>query len=239
MPLTLAQMLALLPDNTAGDISAVDMRDVVTAIVRGQRAPYSVDDADDVWWEGDLLADFTHVDPTGSSTRTEKDGFLSVSYTGQASLDVGCVLKPHTFSIGDRFATHVRSLGKDEDIHAMVFLVLTDGTATSSNMAAAMMYQDLDRVGAWHGTITNLDTQVWARTSVWDWPLAGFHVAIEYEAANTFQVYLSPDGVSWSDFGAASISKTMTPTHFGVGWSIWGGSNPEGLAAFGPICKIA
>lgn len=32
MALTLAQMLALLPDNTAGDISAEDMRDIVTAL---------------------------------------------------------------------------------------------------------------------------------------------------------------------------------------------------------------
>lgn len=32
MPLTLAQMIALLPDNTAGNISEQDLRDVVTAL---------------------------------------------------------------------------------------------------------------------------------------------------------------------------------------------------------------
>lgn len=36
MPLTEAQMHALLPDNTAGDISAQDMRDVVSALHAGR-----------------------------------------------------------------------------------------------------------------------------------------------------------------------------------------------------------
>jgi hypothetical protein len=34
MPLTLAQMLALFPDNTAGDISAEDGRDVIEGLWR-------------------------------------------------------------------------------------------------------------------------------------------------------------------------------------------------------------
>lgn len=237
MPLTLAQMHTLISDGGAN--TAADMRDVITAIVHGQRAPYSVDAPEDVWWEGDI-GDFTHIDPTGTSVRTEKDGFLSVRFSGQGSGDVGCLLKPHTFTIGDRFATHIRSLGKDHDTHTMVFFSLTDGVVASSQIVTAMIYQDFDRVSAWWGTITTLNNTEWIRHTVFDWPLAGIHIAIEYVAADTFQIYLSPDGVSWSDFGAVDIADgalTMTPTHFGVGWSAFGGST-EGLASFGPICKI-
>lgn len=240
MPLTLAQMLALLPDNTAGDISAADARNVVTAIVRGQRAPYSVDDAADVWWEGNI-GDFTTVTITGTQTVTEKDGFLAVEYSGQSSLDRNGVLKSRSFSVGDSFAVRIRFLGPAGQ-YSLQGLTFTDGTADTSNMIEVVVYTSNSNdasVAFHHGTLTNVSTSAWGNAlkahAPWN---DGVYLRLTYSASNSFLGEASPDGVNWTSFGNAATAKTMTPTHFGLVWGKEGGAN-ESLVSFGPLCKLA
>lgn len=240
MPLTLAQMLALLPDNTAGDISAADMRDVVAAIARGQRAPHSVDDADDVWWESDI-GDFTTVTVTGTQTVTEKDGFLSVKYSGQSGGDHNGVLKAHTFSIGDSFATRIRLFGPAGQV-SFGGLVFTDGTTSAANAIQVSGYVDAANntlVDTLHGTLTAMGSEGFSITARNAFPwLDGLYVRLTYTASNSFTAHFSPDGATWSVLGQSAVSKTITPTHFGVTWSKEGGS-VESVVSFGPICKLA
>lgn len=240
MPLTLAQMLALFPDNTTGDISAQDGRDVITGIVRRQRTPYSVDDADDTYWESDI-GDFTKVEPTGTTTATEKDGFLSVLFSGSAASDFTCWVKPVTFATSDEWVVPVKVMGINN--HNMAGICFTDGTTTGSNVVAFVAYvsaaDSQTRVNAFHGTITSAGTAVLLqdgnshlhRTDA-------FYLKLGYSASNTFQHWLSPDGISFSRFGASDISATMTPTHVGVCVSKFGGAG-DGIASFGPLCKVA
>lgn len=238
MPLTLAQMLALLPDNTTGLISAADMRDVVTAIVHGQRAPYSLDNADDVWWEGDS-AGMTQVTVTGSETISEVDGLLSVKFSGQASNDLNALLKAHSFSVGDAWAVSMRMIGPGSNF-TFGGLVFTDGTATTSNVIYIGSYMDggeQSYFAAYSGTLTNVSTNI-NNVGSMDHAIVGVgYYKLTYQASNTFRLEYSADGITWITMGS-DASKTMTPTHVGVVWSRWAGAD-TGDVSYGPLCKLA
>lgn len=202
------------------------------------RAPYLIGDADDVLWLSDI-GDFTEVDPTGTTTWTERAGLASAKFAGQSNADLGALLKAHTFVVGDEFATRLRFLGEDTN-HTMVGLAFTDGVIATSNVVAGIAYNGdgTAKVSDWHGTLTNLATAVAVhdglQTLQWS---DGVYVKLIYSAANSFEIQWSPDGVSWSNFGTAAFAKTMTPTHFGPVVSRFGGAG-DGLGSFGPLAKL-
>src|SRR5690606_13056067 len=79
----------------------------------GRGGPWAVDltdnaDAADVVWDGSKAAAMTTVTVTGTQTITEKQGVLSVLFSGQGTQDYNCLLKAHTFVVGDSFAVPVR-----------------------------------------------------------------------------------------------------------------------------------
>lgn len=237
---TFAEMNTLLADNTSGDISAVDMRDVIKGLWRRQIAPYTVDNAADVYWESNS-GDFTTVTVTGSQTITEREGILSVLFASQTANDLNAFLKARTFSVGDTFATRIRIYGQDTNF-GMGGIAFTDGTASTSNVAAALAYNQTGaaQVAAWHGTLDNVATSAWNISGSENFPWSdGVYVSLEYDAANTFIAQYSADGISWSMLGQTSFAKTMTPTHFGPVWSRWGGGASVMTASFGPFCKLA
>lgn len=239
MPLTLSAIDALLADNTSGDISAADMRTIVRALHRKNVGAYSLDHADDIWWESEL-GGLTTLTVTGSQTLTEKDGFLSAAFATQTANDLNCVLKPHTFSTGDSYAVRLAVIGGST--FSMAGLVVSDGTTSTSNAVALLTYiNGFQTITTWHGTLTNMGTQanVIAMGTGVGMPWMGLHFKIDYTSANTFRSWASPDGVSWADLGFSTYAKTMTPTHFGVCWSTWGGSGYTAAATFGPVCKVA
>lgn len=240
MPDSLVTILARYNDNTAGDISAADGRANMTGLWRQIHAPYSVDNAADVWWQGDS-AGMTTVTITGTQTITEIDGHLSVRFSGQSSGDFNGLFKAHTFSVGDSFATRIRSMGTSED-YTMTGIAFTNGTVGTSDIVAAYPYRQVANgvFNAGHGTLTNFATNSWNLPGMfYGGPFNdAVYARITYTASNSFTIAFSPDGVSWSSFGQAAVSKTMTPTHFGVIWSKFGGA-VESLASFGPVCKLA
>lgn len=228
MPTSLAAMLALFNDNTAGDISAADGRAVIQALY--EWSGRGTVGADDAYWDGGDLADFTQILPSGANTLTEQNGVLSVAYSGQTTSDLAGILKPLTgFGIGDSIQTAVRVL-TDGTNWAMTALVLADGNAGSSN--AIMAFYE---IGSAHeivtrtGTMATVGADVQLKAAVIDsrGQFGTLHMRLTYQAANTFRLELSPDGVTWSTCGIADSSRTLTPTHGGIGWSIWGGTGPR------------
>lgn len=247
MPLTLAQMQALINDNAAGEIVPTDHRAVNEALWRHIHAPYSVDDADDIWWEGDS-AGMTTVAVSGTQTITERDGSLSVQFSGQTANDVNALLKPVTFSIGDEWVTHLQlwSVPKATSGNRSVAgLCFTDGTDATSNAVLANIQTDpsSDAAGIWvgrDGTLTNLIAADWVFVPQINFGggIAGIYVKLVYSAANTFQMFVSPNGIVWTKFSEPDITITMTPTHVGVAWGEDTDSTIH-IATFGPLCKVA
>jgi hypothetical protein len=237
---TLAQMLTSLQDGGAN--TAAEVRTIIDGIVRQKIwAPYSNDHAEDVFWQSNL-SDFTDVVITGSHTLIERDGFLSVRFTGIASGDVNCRLKARTFTVGDEFACRIRLGGLMNDF-SMAGLFFTDGTTATSNAVGAAAYITSTATSlilvARHGTLQAFASDALNVSILNEGPLLdGLYAKLQYTASNSFRVYFSADGVSWSEMGTTAFSKTMTPTHFGVGWSKEGGSG-DGVASFGPICRLA
>lgn len=231
-------MLALI--NDGGKNTAAEIRDVIEALYEQIHAPFLAGGADDVLWNGDL-AGLTKVEPTGTATATEQAGFLSVLFSGSAASDFTCWLKPVTFAIGDQWVLPTKVFGLNN--HNMAGLCFTDGVVAGSNIVAFVAYvSSADsqlRANAFHGTITNAGTAVLLMDgNVQLQRSEALYLKLGYSAANTFQHFLSPDGVSFSRFGASDISKTMTPTHVGVCVSKFGGA-ADGIASFGPLGKVA
>ncbi len=86
-----------------------------------------------------------------------------------------------------------------------------------------------------HGTLTAISTAPWvsqeqARLGEW------LYIKLTYQAANTFRLAFSPDGVSYSTFGEADISKTMTPSFVGIFG--WGNGAGDSILTFGPLKKV-
>lgn len=202
-------------------------------------APYSLGDGEDVLWDSDL-GDFTQVTSSGTQTVTERDGSLSVKFSGQAAGDLNGRVKARTFTIGDAWATRLR-LGGAVNNHNMLGLCFADGNTPSANCVVGLAYNGdgSAKVSSWHGTLENLASNVRVDDSQHQLPWNdGVYVRLVYVAANTFAVEWSIDGTSFTNFGTASFAKTMTPTHFGPVWSKWGGAS-DGLGNVGPLCKLA
>jgi hypothetical protein len=196
--------------------------------------------AADVVWDGTKAAGMTTVTVTGSQTITEKTNVLSVSYSGQTADDFNCLLKAHTFSVGDSFAVPVRLYTGNVSV-TMLGLIFTDGTTSGANGVTAHLQKHSNeahtRTYTRHGTLTAM-TSISTLHNIVPTPLPWFWLRLTYQATDTFRKELSPDGISWVTAGISDVSKTMTPTHVGVCWTVNGNSG-DSIGTFGPILKVA
>lgn len=203
----------------------------------------------DTLWQGtDYTDDFTQVTVTGTQTVTEKNGLLSVKYSGQTSGDWNCALKAQTFSVGDTWLLPLRLFGLTPTTTGVnaAGIIFTDGTTSTSNMVNGVnLVSSGDPQGlmaGYHGTLTAGTTADWVADDSfagWAWPQ--IFIRLQYSAANSFILDFSPDGVTFEDFGEATISKTMTPTHIGVCWqmSTTHPGDDIAIATFGSLTKVA
>lgn len=235
---TYAALQALLADNTTGDISPQDVRDVLLSSLTLFPDHPATLNAADVYWSGSDAAAMTTVTVTGAQTISERVGRLGVAFSGQTSGDANCLLKAHSFSIGDSFAVPITLLANTAT-NVYGGLIFTDGTTSTSNGVSA----HLSWVAA-TGTITlytragTLTAFTTLSTSRAVKPMGHIWVRLTYVSANTWGKQVSADGLTWSTMGIADMASTLTPTHVGVTWST-DGSATEGAASFGPILKLA
>jgi hypothetical protein len=197
------------------------------------------DDADSVNWDGNDVAAGTTVTVSGTQTITEGDGgIVSVLFSGQGTTDFNCLLYARTISTGDKWRCAMRLFCREEQ-YTIAGIVMTDGTSSSSNAVSAELTMDgsTPRLQLRHGPLDNMNTSPFDATDTASLRfIPWLFLELEYVASNSFTVRFG-DGLSFTNWGASAASVTMTPTHVGLMWSKWAGSE-EAIATFGPLRKV-
>jgi hypothetical protein len=182
--------------------------------------------ADDREFDGTSLADATEYGPSGTEVYTEAHHALGIKYTSQAINDIAGKLWALTPSAAPVTLQGCFRIGATDGNYSVVGVVFTDGTAPGSNAVCGGFRFDVNRLlETRHGTITTLSSANSGTNDSGDANISS-HVWVRliWTAANTFKVNYSWDGSTWIDVYAAATSKTMTPTHYGVAVSNWGGN---------------
>ncbi len=165
----------------------------------------------------------TAVTPSGTPVWTESRGILSVKCTDLSSNDVaarafalsgGATSSPVTVETCLALWTGTASAAP------RVGLAFSDGTSATSNIAGGFVIQSQLNTSA--GTFTNVTGEVNQANTGQASHAAWIYMRVVWESANTFQTQWSFDGVTYTDFGGGSLTRTMTPTHFAVMASDWG-----------------
>lgn len=203
--------------------------------------------ADNFYWDGNDLAGFTEQTVTGSTAWTEGQNLVSAIPTNQTSGDVSAQLIAHSFSTGDAWVLAVNAAAIASSSagtttgNRSLGIIFTDGTTTTSNCVAGHIQVSNDATSVLlvgrHGTLTAITTAPWVSIDQGDTVGGWLYIKLIYSAADTFQLLFSSNGVSYSAFGEADISKAMTPTH--VGLMCWMENPGSAVMTFGPLKKVA
>jgi hypothetical protein len=168
--------------------------------------------------------------PSGTATWTQDRNVLSLAWEDQAggeSVVRAYSLTPTSAPVTIEAAIKVMTQTSEAVVAGVCFL---DGATTTSNMAAAGWDPDVTYTRTQSGTVTvlaNVDYKTMAASA-----FGIVYIRLVWTAADTFKASFSIDGVSWSSFGLAALSKAMTPSHIGVyGWGQVGATNVA-LATF-------
>lgn len=169
-------------------------------------------------FDGSSTATWNEVTPTGTASWTQARGVLSVIYDAQASADFAAYLTSiDGLSYPLYIITAVRSLGNATN-YQMVGLAFSSGV-TSASTCTIIHYQNTERVERRYGTWGALASAQTAYNLNQKTPW--LFLRLDWTATNTFQGWISSDGVSWTSLGVA-YSQTLTPTHYGLAVSTWG-----------------
>jgi hypothetical protein len=229
MPLSLAQIQALLADNTTGDISEADARDVATALFnwipyldryRMGRQAGETDHADDDFFTS--YSGYTEANVTGSATWAVSNNGLTCYFNSQSANDLSVSLKAITAG-GPPITIETMFNGSVLDANNPGFgICFTSGTASSSSAFAVGGLANFDNVKM-TGTLTSMTST--AITNI----ETGFHLSgptlwrVIWKSADTWAWCISPDGgTTWTDFGESDVASTFTPTHVGFWVTAWG-----------------
>lgn len=191
--------------------------------------------ADDDEFSSDTSANYTEVDPSGTTTWTITKNVLSCTFINHTANDIGAYLKAITMADGDWLETLVRIVGTNANYN-MAGLVLTDGTLTSSNAAAFLVYPILNATQLsftlWTGTVTNLSATPINSSIMSHGTGAGMRLRLLRQSSTAYKIYAGPmDGAQVSDFGTGTANPGFTPTHGGLCVSTFG-ANHNSIASF-------
>ena len=110
----------------------------------------------------------------------------------------------------------------------MMGIGFTDGVLAASNLMFARTWSTNGAVGSMHGTLTSVDSAATVMGTRGGNNISNhIYFRVVWKSANTFTILVSPDGVSYDDWGLGDVSKTMTPTHFGIACLNWGAGDPS------------
>lgn len=181
------------------------------------------------------LTGWTNI-TNGAGTRlwTPKRGRLSVQMSGIAASDYEGQVKAMSPSSAPVTIETACVIYNSDVNFSMMGLAFTDGTTTAANLIAAEL--NLSSGGAGFecrdGTWAAMNGAGLSRAEFNDdaVPMGMVYLQLIWVSANTFKVRLSVDGISWKDLG--TDAKTMTPTHYGVFATNWGGGANDMHGAF-------
>lgn len=229
-------------DSSDHHLKRVDEADAVVDIEAGGGTGASMDEADpygihhrlsgssadDDEFDTDTSASYTQVTPTGSVTWAVVNHAVSGLCSGQSANDLCAFLKAMTLADGEAFETNIQTISIQAS-YAMMGLVITDGTLTTSNAIAALVYND--SVNAlvcqlWKGTLTNLSTNINTVTLGSAVRSPSYRIRLKRTSSTSFNWLISTShGGQYSALGTSGGDPGFTPTHAGVCVSVWGGSN--------------
>jgi hypothetical protein len=182
--------------------------------------------------------DGTEVDQTaGTLTLTEIRSVLAFRFDSQNADEVCAALFSLTPTVAPvTVETAFTSMVLDEsgaNDHCIYGVGFADGTTTSSN-AHGGFFNDQHTDGPTHewrnGPMNNLNTPTALDTLSDHVVVVRRFVRCVWTAANTFSIQISTDGINWITTDSAR-SFTMTPTHFGIFVSSWGGTHTAAITA--------
>ncbi len=224
---TLAALQALLADNTAGDISPQDVRDMLVSTWSPEwvqylqhRMPDETGHADDDFFSSDSSADYTETADSGTAVWTYGTyDVLSVAFDNQDTTSWATSLKAvPAAGVPITIETHFMNTGVLNESFNYVGLCFTSGTATSSEIASwgvGHTNVDTTRYGRFSADGNTIASADWASTRGTPDTNRGFGLRLIWSAADTFAMSVSGDFVNWTDHDVADLTRTFTPTHMG------------------------
>lgn len=232
----------------SGANTASEVRAALTSILEASPewvrllSPESSTTSDDDYFDDASLTGWTTLNTSGTYTATEGNGVYSVNMTAAGSAnDYNAIGKAVTISVGDIWETCVR-IASDIDSLGLIFggIAMSDGIVATSNLAAMEVgiNEATDTtsqiVAGRKGTFTN-EVSSGSGLSVRN-QFGLYYLRIKYTASNSFDVYFSPDGVSWKN--VTTISQTLTPTHIALVWNSWNETPGFRVATFEYVRKV-
>ena len=189
---------------------------------------------DDEFDDGDT-SEWVAVTPTGTASWKEVRGKLSVMYANQTGSDCAAYLTSiNGLSFPLYIVTAMRSLSANQNYN-MRGPVFTDGVTSTSGAVWLMPYTSLNTyVETWSlrsGTLTNISTSHFSHGAAgnlgsrYQHPQGGWaYQRLDWTSTNSFRAWASVDGITWINYGLGSYAPSLTPTHYGLGVSTWGGT---------------
>lgn len=164
---------------------------------------------------------FTKVEPSGTTNDIEARSLLSVLFHGQTSSHATAYLWAfpggESFAVNDYLEVGMMVTGLAGSENTMVGCLLTDGTTTTSNqMACWYFFTTLGNIDLRGGVLNNFGATLGQREVNVRSIMPLIRIRLRYTATNTWQGEISPDGLQWTAYGASTVSRTITPTHYGV-----------------------
>lgn len=188
--------------------------------------PFTVTGNDDEFDNGSFTGWTAVNSGSHAVTVTEANNVASLNHPGG---DVGAELhawmKTPTITTGSYIEVAFRSMGIVQNFD-QCGLIFANGTTYGAGAQAVFFESSADKVwatAAW----TNYSTQGSTTTASYAFGAAhsDMFLRLVYSAANTFQGWASPDGVSWIQV-VPDKAITLTPTKAGFFVSTAGGANP-------------
>jgi hypothetical protein len=184
----------------------------------GGRLPDETSHALDDFFNSDTTADYTRKSPTsGTGSWSVSRGKLV--YVGGSTLhadadvlfkSLGAVSAPVTIEVA--FVINSQAVS-----FTQVGLIFADGAIGTSNRLSFRNYTGaVNRMAFEQGTV-NSGSLLGSEYNIGEAEYGThFFLRLIWKSANTWRFQRSVDGVSWVDFGRGDVSRTMTPTHFGL-----------------------
>ncbi len=174
--------------------------------------------SDDEFDQGVLSGSWTHVGMAqGTDTWTEGGEVLSVAVSNQVASAFPAQLKAITISAGGYIETAVRFVGNSSG-GIQAGLVLTNGLLSSSSAVVAVVGNTGAGFMNWKFGNATLGSQSGGNSSSFPFVGPAAFLRLKWTSSNTFDMYISTDGISWIQInsGMSAMSFTMTPTQMGV-----------------------